>query len=826
MRGADAELYERLLTGDFCYVLTARQMGKSSLMASTAKRLEGEGVHTAIVDLTRTGTERGAVEGTQWYFGVTYEIHKKLGITELLRPWWQERADLPSVQRLTEFFREMVLATWLGRVVIFIDEIDSTIGLPFADDFFAAIRACHNARATDPAFERLTFALLGVASPDQLIRDTARTPFNIGYRIDLTDFTPEEACPLADGLHPDPEVASRRLDRVLHWTGGHPYLTQALCRATEEKSREGAAAEAIVDPLVEDLFLSSRAQREETNLRYTRARLAAKGASGREILRLYQRVRGGRIIADEPTSPLFAQLKLSGIVKVSGDANLAVRNRIYELVFTSEWAKSEMPTGPGRQLIVAGLAASLLWPVLWSGWSAVFYPRIDLQQILAATDDFKVASEAYVRLHSHRDMQTRADELMAEYWDRRAMREALREHSAESLLSWLKAIQAKDTPRRRKEAQVLAALSVGPDTHLPLPSDDASNIESGHEGLLESAAGLDDALKSAVISPDGRTVLTDSYDKTVRIRTTADHKLVGQIPKYGKLAMLGPDGLTALTCDRDLDLRIWNTQTGRSLRPHLQSQTPSTFVGFGPDASTILVGEEEGEIELWSTKTGLLTGKIIVWDGSRALSAVLSPDHKWVLASTESGAQIWNRKSGELVREIDGNSFLRASFSPAGDKVLIADLVGNVRLWNARTGALIAVPVELGQSVPTTVAFSPNGDAFFLASGRWLHFFSLDKDGPHLWANRYLSGRWTGGFRFLEDCPHCLQVVLAYKASYSINTIHFDEPSEPSIQGEPEELLAKWQDILALQFGEDMKFVRTSPKALTAPLESEGEPER
>lgn len=59
--------------------------------------------------------------------------------------------------------------------MIFVDEIDSTIGLPFADDFFAALRACFNARATEPAFERLTFVLLGVASPDQLIQDPART---------------------------------------------------------------------------------------------------------------------------------------------------------------------------------------------------------------------------------------------------------------------------------------------------------------------------------------------------------------------------------------------------------------------------------------------------------------------------------------------------------------------------------------------------------------------------------------------------------------------------------------------------------------------------
>ncbi len=108
-RRADDELFESLLAGDFCYVLTARQMGKSSLMARTAIRLEQAGVRSAIVDLTQIGSERGDQASTQWYFGIANKIHQQLKIAEPLRPWWQERADLPPVQRLTDFFREIVL---------------------------------------------------------------------------------------------------------------------------------------------------------------------------------------------------------------------------------------------------------------------------------------------------------------------------------------------------------------------------------------------------------------------------------------------------------------------------------------------------------------------------------------------------------------------------------------------------------------------------------------------------------------------------------------------------------------------------------------------
>src|SRR5947209_4913852 len=175
--------------------------------------------------------------------------------------------------------REVVLEKVPGRIVLFIDEIDAVRSLPFsADEFFAAIRECYNRRSEDPEYRRLTFCLLGVARPSDLIRDTRTTPFNIGRRIELTDFSSSEADLLALGLKAGENGAGRShsqarilLQRILHWTSGHPYLTQRLCQAV---AKEAAIANVgDVDRLCETLFFALGAREADDNLQFVRERL-------------------------------------------------------------------------------------------------------------------------------------------------------------------------------------------------------------------------------------------------------------------------------------------------------------------------------------------------------------------------------------------------------------------------------------------------------------------------------------------------------------------------------------------------------------------------
>jgi hypothetical protein len=106
-READDELLALCRAGTFGFVLTPRQMGKSSLMKHTVERLDGEDVRTVIIDLTQIGTN---VNAEQWYLGLLSAIEDQLALKTDALEWWDENKHLGMTQRLTDFFRKVMVA--------------------------------------------------------------------------------------------------------------------------------------------------------------------------------------------------------------------------------------------------------------------------------------------------------------------------------------------------------------------------------------------------------------------------------------------------------------------------------------------------------------------------------------------------------------------------------------------------------------------------------------------------------------------------------------------------------------------------------------------
>jgi hypothetical protein len=127
-RHADQDLYDGLLTGEYCYILNTRQMGKSSLMVRTAQRLRDAGCIVAVLDLTAIG-QNLTVE--QWYDGLLVSLAEQSGMEDELEGFWEDNPQLGPMQRFLPAIRQVLLPRLNGRnLIIFVDEIDAVRSLP------------------------------------------------------------------------------------------------------------------------------------------------------------------------------------------------------------------------------------------------------------------------------------------------------------------------------------------------------------------------------------------------------------------------------------------------------------------------------------------------------------------------------------------------------------------------------------------------------------------------------------------------------------------------------------------------------------------------
>jgi len=396
-RVADTELVEALRQGEFCYVLTSRQMGKSSLMVRTAVQLRQEGSAVVIIDLTAIGQN---LDVEQWYFSMLCHVGEKLGLEAEMEAFWDANGRRAPLYRFMGAIKEVYLERKRKPLVIFVDEIDAVRSFQkfSADEFFAGIRECYNHRPEDPKLERLTFCLLGVATPSDLIRDERITPFNIGHAVELGDFTPSDAQALAGGLSPHHDTARTLLDRVLWWTSGQPYLTQKLCA---EVAQTKVHLTRDVDAACERVFLSPEARERDDNLHFVRDRLLRSEQDRAALLDSYAKVCRGERLADDHLNPVLNELRLSGVVRVVG-GHLQPRNRIYSNIFDLKWVQKNLPNAEIRRQRaafyrgvrrVAGVAAVVLIVM----GALVLYAWRSAQAEKAATESKRKADENLLR---------------------------------------------------------------------------------------------------------------------------------------------------------------------------------------------------------------------------------------------------------------------------------------------------------------------------------------------------------------------------------------------------------------------------------------------
>jgi WD40 repeat protein len=678
-RGADAQLYDALKQGEFCYVLTSRQMGKSSLMVRTASRLREESVRVAVLDLTAIGQN---VNAEQWYGGLLSQMAQQFDLEDELIEFWRANMELGPLQRWLQTVRQQILPRFLEPVVFFIDEIDAVRGLPFStDEFFAGIRELYNFRTEDPVLERLTFCLLGVASPSDLIRDTRTTPFNIGQRIELRDFTTAEAAPLVQGLQREEPLATELLQRILYWTGGHPYLTQRLCQAvaTTHPQAELRKPQAV-DQLCKDLFFARRASEQDDNLLFVRERMLRSEVDLASLLTLYGQVRKGERVADDEANPLITVLRLAGIVRAQ-NGFLHLRNRIYEQVFDREWVAKNMPDAEvqrqraayRRGLWRAGAVAAIIIAVIAVLASVAVRQRNNAMQQERAKNRALYAAQM---------------NLAQQNWEY---------FSQAHVLSLLRAYEPQPQQEDLRGFEWYYLWQLCHSEQLTLP----------HASYVSHA----------VFSPDGNTLATAGNEAAARlweVKTGRELRTLPIIP--GKLTdvAFAPDGRALATVSHQShDVTLWDIATGQPVRRFSGSVADLVAVTFAPDGQRLAALGVDGFVRVWSVATGRVWLTLRFGEVDNTLRGVhFSPDGRW-LAATSRGGKIWEVTTGrEHLSFRLGKIVGHIAFSPDGQLIAVPN--ATVKIYELATGKEVT---ELRNHLDFVfaTAFSPDGKTLVTA---------------------------------------------------------------------------------------------------------------
>jgi WD40 repeat protein len=494
-RAADRELGRLVRAGEYVQVMAPRHMGKSSLMARLADELRGEGRHVAVVDLTQVGARERPDDLGRWFYSFAFRLIRQLRLKVDLQEWWQDKAVLTNRQRLTELYWDLILESTSGPVTIFIDEMQCLDNFPGVEQLLASIRAAHNARAAEPALARLNFVMLGMSVPEGFDTDSEYSPFAVAQPVVLRDFRLHQLDVFGPALGLPPARAKEALERIHFWTNGQPYLTQKLARAVARARMREADLEDpafVVDALVYRLYLNPSALRNEPHLSYLHHALTEPRKEHDEILAVYGRVRkGGKVILD-PESPAQRRLISQGLLVPTRGGTLAVRSRLYHQVFTARWANEQLPF---RWRRISAVAAAVLLTILIPIWYTQFLPRPWTAVLTSATATLPEARQAWEtlsRLPGHGgsadrmflDYLTRlsrgatdvtaveaadellrtlpgaeplADQLVAEFWDRRALAAEFRHERDAALLARLRSLVEPTVERRRRAAALIGA---------------------------------------------------------------------------------------------------------------------------------------------------------------------------------------------------------------------------------------------------------------------------------------------------------------------------------------------------------------------------------
>ncbi len=248
---------------------------------------------------------------------------------------------------------------------------------------------------------------------------------------------------------------------------------------------------------------------------------------------------------------------------------------------------------------------------------------------------------------------------------------------------------------------------------------------SGHTGDVASVA----------FSPDGQTMVSGSFDKTLKLWNLKTGKLLRTLTGHSdfvRAVAISPDGQTIVSggggteVNTDKTIRLWNLKTGKLLGTLQGHSQGISSLAIAPDGQTLVTASYDKTIKLWNLKT-LKRLATLSGHSSWVRSVVITPDGQTIVSiggsaenNTDKTIKLWNLKTGKLLHTLSGHSKEVTAVAIAPDRQTIVSAGSpdkEIKLWNLKTGELLStlkMPSLFGST--SFIAISPNGETLVTAA--------------------------------------------------------------------------------------------------------------
>lgn len=246
-------------------------------------------------------------------------------------------------------------------------------------------------------------------------------------------------------------------------------------------------------------------------------------------------------------------------------------------------------------------------------------------------------------------------------------------------------------------------------------------VYSGSGAPINSIAFSPDGSRAVLASNDGTAVVWNVVTGAVQftLKDKSAQRGAG-VPK----AFFTPDRKDVVTGGFFEEAALWNAANGSLLRTlkfdkHAIVPGDTVTIAVGSIGNRVITFSGDGWGALWDLAAQKQIATPHIEDGANISALSFSADgREFVTADTGGFAYVFDALGGSLKRKLGkpGTALVGAEISPRSDRVLTADAVGKITIWNPASGRALQSINGASDAPPVNdVHFSPDGSTILAA---------------------------------------------------------------------------------------------------------------